>query len=257
MKSFLIIPFLFFFTLNIYCEQKTITYAFGSGDWIPIIYNDNSKNNGYRGLYVEILEEIFVNRLSIGLKYEAFPWKRTQMRVEKGEADFLITVATNDRLKYTVSSSMPLLELYMHIYTYKGHSKLDLINQIKDPNDILTLNLIPVSNLGNGWHKENIDRFGIPTLYVKEDTNIALLLAAKRADIMIEAVIPMNNEIKKLGLSNKILLTDAKFGPVKFYLLMSKKSNNLDLMPMIDKAITDITTDGTLDRITSKYSSLD
>lgn len=256
MKAYLSLFILVFMTFNINSEQKTITYAFGSGDWVPIIYSDSNSESGFNGLYVEILDEIFINRLKMDLNYEAYPWKRTQRRVEKGDSDFLLTVATDERLKYTEKSIKPLFQLYMHIYTYKGHNQLGKIKEIKTPKDILKLDLTPVSNLGNGWHKENIDSFGIPTLYVKEDANIAMLLAAKRADIMIEAVIPMNNEIKKLGLSSEIVLTDVKFGPVDFYLLMSKKSDYLDLMPEINRVILEIIKDGTLDRLTRKYSVL-
>lgn len=78
----------------------------------------------------------------------------------------------------------------MGLYTYKDHPKLDEIKQIKEVIDIKKLNLKPISNLGNGWHKQNIDIYGIKTLYVKEDENIIQVLEQEINNVLKE----MTNE---------------------------------------------------------------
>lgn len=238
-------------------ENKLLTYSFGSGDWNPIIYSDENSSIGYSGLYVEILDEIFKKKLNIDIVYIANPWKRAQQLVENGKADFLITVATKDRLKYTYKSQYPVFKLHLGLYTYAGHPKLNDIQNIKNVEHIKHYKLLPVSNLGNGWHKENIDAFNINTLYVKEDINIIKFLASMRADIMIDTIIPMNYKIKELNLTSNIILTDARFGSIEFHLLFSKLTTSTDLIKEINIVINELIKDGTLSNLSAKYSMLD
>lgn len=254
----IIIVVLFFCISNVSANttqkaNNTITYAFAA--WTPIVYMDH--NGVSKGLFIEMLNELFVKKLKMNLDVNSVPWIRAQKYVEDGIADFLITVPTEERLKYAVASEVSFFNLYLHVYTYKNHEKINEIKKIKTAQDIKRLGLIPVSNLGNGWHKENIDSFGINTHYVSQDDNIARFLASKRSDIMIDAPVPMNHIIKTEGLSSKIVLTEARFGPVVFHLLMGKKSKHFNLMPKINKALAELHEDGTFDRLLMKYISQD
>ena len=245
------------FVAQTLAEEHSITYALGDGDWHPFVYKDENGICGYEGLFIEILYEIFTNRMKMNLHCNGLPWKRAQGYVEEGKADFLLTVPTERRLEYSIQSDEPLFQLYMHVYTYKDHEKLEEIKNIKNAEDILRLGLIPVSNRGNGWHEENIDSYGIKTHYIREDEHIVKFLAAKRADIIIDAVIPLNYYIKKLGLVSEIELTDVKFGPVDFHLLLSKKSNYIELMSEFNEVIKTLKDDGTLDKMANKYMTLE
>jgi ABC-type amino acid transport substrate-binding protein len=82
-------------------------------------------------------------------------------------------------------------------------------------------------------------------------------LAAKRADIVIDAVIPTNYLIKKLGLRSKIELTKARFGPLNFHILLGKKSRYRGLLPEINKAVDTLIQNGTLERLNEKYMNLE
>lgn len=256
-KVILLYTIFIFSLFNLYSEDRTLSYSFGTGDWYPIIYSDAESELGYNGLYVEIIEELFVKRLGYNIKFLENPWKRAQQLVEDGEADFLITVATIDRLKYCVKTDFPVYNLFMGVYTYNGHSQIDEINKIKEIPDIKKMELIPVSNFGNGWHKQNIDVYGINTLYVKKDENIVKLLANKRADIMVDTIIPMNYEIKKHGLSNKIELTDVRFGPIEFHILLSKKTISSSSAKEINSAAVDLYNEGFFEKLAAKYSVLE
>lgn len=256
-KIFILFITLCLISLNINSEERTLTYSFGSGDWYPIIYADEESEVGYRGLYKEVIDELFVNRLNCKIKYLVNPWKRAQQMVNNGEADFLITVATTERLKYSIKTDYPVFNLFMGLYTYKDHPRINEINKIKEITDIKDLNLRPVSNLGNGWHKQNIDIYGINTLYVKKDENIIKVLANKRADILVDTIIPMNHEIKKHGLSNKLILTDIKFGPIEFHILLSKKTISPAFEQEINKTLTKMVKEGYIEELAKKYSILE
>jgi ABC-type amino acid transport substrate-binding protein len=64
-------------------------------------------------------------------------------------------------------------------------------------------------------------------------------------------------EIKRLGLTKEIVATGAPFAPLKFHLLLSKKSKYLYLLPRINQAIAVLKKNGTLDRLAAKYTKLD
>jgi polar amino acid transport system substrate-binding protein len=95
---------------------------------------------------------------------------------------------------------------------------------------------------------------GIKTLYVPNDGNLVQFLAKRRADIMIDAPISMNHLIRQYGLTEDIVQTDVRFGPVNFHLMMSRKSRHADLMPKINAAIGKMAADGTLEELALEYA---
>lgn len=240
---------------------REITYAVSEGDWFPIIYKkgeikDNLDSCGhYNGLFIEILNKIFKEKLKLNLNCRVLPWKRAQTSVKMGKTDFLITVPTESRLDYSIKSNEPIFQLYMQVYTYKDHKLLDEIKKIKTVEDIIRLKLTAVTNLGNEWHHENIDVHGVPTHHLR-DENLVEFLAAKRADILIDSIISTNNKIESLGLSSKIEATNVRFGPLDFHILVSKNSQKVTLMPEINNAIKSLKENGTLDELISEYMEL-
>ena len=207
-------------------------------------------------MFVEIVEEIFAKELGYKVVIEQYPWKRAQQNVKEGKADITVSVPTAERLGYAFKSDKPILKMYLNVYTYAGHPKLMEIRKIKTVQDIIALKLKPVTNLGNGWHKENIEDEGVTTFYVPGDENLVQFLALKRADIMIDAPLFMNHLINEYKLGSKIVRTDVLFGPINFHLLVSKKSRYAELMPKINKAIDKLAQNGRIDQMASTYSQL-
>ena len=238
-------------------DKNTLTYSFPDVDWFPLYYSKQGKVCGSAGVFLEILDSIFAKHSDLQFNCTNFPWKRAQLSVEKGLSDFLITVPTQKRLEYAKSSKHPVFQLYLHVYTYKGHSKINEIRKIKSVEDILRLGLVAVTNRGNGWHKTNIEEAGVKTHEVSDDDILPKFLARQRADIMIDAVIPMNYKINQLGFASDIVLTQAKFGPIDFHLLMSKKSKHIGDFPRLDDTISQLKREGAFDEIQGRYSKLD
>lgn len=236
-------------------NPSTVTYAIGPPS-IPLYELEPDNENGWKGLFIEIVDEIFTKELGYKLVVEQYPWKRAQQNVKEGKADITVSVPTAERLEYAFKSDKPILKMYLNVYTYAGHPKLKEIKEIKTVQDIIALKLKPVTNLGNGWHKENIEDEGVTTLYVPGDESLVQFLALKRADIMIDAPLFMNHLINEYKLGSKIVRTDVLFGPINFHLLVSKNSRYAELMPKIDKAIDKLALNGMLEQMSSKYSNL-
>ena len=230
-------------------KTQYISYAFGH--WVPMVYTDEAGRG--KGLLSEVAREVFETELGLTLLYSERPWKRAQLEVKNGTSDFLITVATDSRKAYALASQHVFYTLPLYIYTYADHPMMDAIDRIRSAEDIKRLKLKPVTNLGNGWHKDNIDILGIDTHYVKEEENILLFLASRRADIMIDAVVPTNFLVDKLGLNRDIHLTESRFSQVDFHLLMGRKSRYATWMERINRAFERIRRDGRLKAIVARY----
>jgi len=233
-------------------KAEEITFAYGG--WKPVIYSN--KAGEAKGIYKEIIDAIFVDELGMTVDYIELPWKRAQVNVKRGSADMMITVATQERLSYTQQSEQPFFQLYLNVLTYANHEKLDGIRKIKSVEDILKLNLTVGSNQGNGWVKENIENKGVNVNYVPKDQNILKFLFSRRSDIAIDAPASMNLLIDKLGLQSKIIITEARFGPLNMPLLISKKSKYIKLLPQINRIFAKLVQQGRIDEILRKFKAI-
>lgn len=213
--------------------------------------------SGMKGLYPDILDEILTKRMGLQWTGAFVPWKRVQLEVQTGSADVFITVPSDERKAYAIPSTRPVFEEFLHVYTYKDHPKIREIRKIKTADDIQRLGLIPVSNIGNHWHQENIDAHGIETRHVPSEEILARFLAAKRADIMIETPLTMDPKIDSLGLTQQIEKTPARFGPISFHLLVGKKSPLSASMNALDQAIEQFIRDGTRERLEAEHLGSD
>jgi polar amino acid transport system substrate-binding protein len=248
LKSILVLFFCLIIS-NVFADN-TVIFAFN--ERIPVVYKDNP-TRPYKGLYVDILKEIFEKRMGMKLIFHYRPWKRAQMEVKEGISDIMVTVATNKRLTYTIKTKYSILTFFIRIYTYKGNEKINYINSIKSVNDIKKFKLTPVSYRGNGWHKKNIDGKGIKTYYVGDLAQAVVFLANHRADLLIASEIFVNYLIKLKHLSHKLQATKAKFGPIKMHLLISKKSKLAKRIDRINDILKELEESGYIDNVARKY----
>ncbi|WP_168224655.1 substrate-binding periplasmic protein [Rhodoferax aquaticus] len=235
--------------------KPVVTVALMQGN-APFNYADAASASGQSGLFIELLDAIF-KQLKLPYEVQTYPWARAQSQVQAGRSDFMVTVPTPERLQYAEASAQAVFLMHMQVFTLKDHPRLEEIKSVRSAQDILSLQLIPISNLGNGWHKANIDVIGIPTTYGTTDESAAKMLVYKRGDILIDSAVSMPLEIKRLGLDGKIVAAAEPFAPLKFHLLISKRSPYVALLPKVNQAIATLTKNGTLERLAAKYAKLD
>ncbi len=76
-------------------EKERVVYC--SLEWIPFSYLDN--NSQPKGLYIDIVREIFKKHLYISVIHKQLPWKRAQYYVADSQADLRITVESEELLE--------------------------------------------------------------------------------------------------------------------------------------------------------------
>ncbi len=232
-----------------YASEDRITFSFTQ--WKPMTFTDGAGNA--KGVFVDIAREIFEKRHQIEIVYHPLPWKRAQWEVEHGKADFMVTVPTDQRIAYAKKSTLPFYTVDMALFTWNGHPKTEQLKAAKTVDDLIHLGVTSVTNLGNGWHKQNVEEKGVHTLIAPEDQNIALMLAGRRADIMIDSKVSMNRIVKELGLADRIVQIHPSFAQIHMNLLLSKKSPWLSRMPEFDRSLTDLISDGSVGKIIDAY----
>lgn len=248
----LVLVFSTYFYSSSTLAQPAIEYATSAEEWHPFRYTEPAEKTS-TGIFPDMLKLIFEQELDLQVTYKLRPWKRAQREVKMGSADFLLTIPTKERREYSVVTDYPLFQLYFNLFVYSNHPKLEKIKKIKSIDDIKALDLLLVSTSGNGWYKSNVAKKGIRTEIVKRDKHAAQFVASKRADGMIDVSLSMSPTIEAAGLSDLIELTEVTFGPIDFYIMLSKKSPYTALIAQINQAINKLHNNGEFNQVIDKY----
>lgn len=222
-------------------------------DYEPYIYA--SKDRQVAGIYRDIMIEIF-DRMEIPLKYDVFPWKRTQWLVKNGEADAMISVATPKRLIF-LSPTDPVIHLTFCILARSDNPKIKKIMAISSIKDLEGFNIIDY--IGNGWAEKNFK--GLNVQKASGIANAILMIAGKRGDVFVDDSIVINYAIKKLinnpmnpvaGL--KILVSSPNsLEVIPYSLLIRKDSKYISIIPKFNKTLEEIRSDGTYNKILNQF----
>lgn len=222
----------------------------------PYVYA--TENQQVKGLYRDLLVEVF-DRMEIPLKYDVYPWKRTQFIVENGEADAMISIATPERLVF-LSATDPVIHLNFHVFARSDNPRINQIMEIKSIEDLEGFNII--SYLGNGWAEKNFKGF---TVYEAPSFRSAILMLAKnRGDVFVDGSIVVKYEIKELINNpvspaipilelNSIVENQHTLESIPYSLLIRKDSEYHSIIPKFNKTLREIRRDGTYDKILSEY----
>ncbi len=247
---------LFFTVFFIICLSRfcfaTIPIKWATVDYPPAYYKTTNKK--VKGYLYEIAIEALEKRLNIPVSITFFPWKRSQLMVKTGKYDMLFTIATTERLQYTVTHKKPAWVKKRIMYTYKGHPRIEEIHNLKGLESLKKTDFALLSYLGNGWMKAVFDKgAGISVDYATKIEFMYKMLAAKRGDIIIEQPSLAVPNIKRLKLTDKVVETRGIGMESDFHILIGKKSKYSYIIPKLNKVIEKMWRDGTISKILKKY----
>lgn len=240
-----------FWTANTSAEDKQFSVAFNE-NWPPFSYRD--ENNKMTGILVDIVKEVFEQKLNRPVKVYGYPWKRVQHNVEIGVNDALITTATEHRLKYSVQSNEPVYTLEEKAFINKNSRHYDILSNLTLDNIATLKNYKVCDMIGNGWAKNFYATYGIKFKRFK-DMNICFRnIAFNRYDIAIHVGAAGLSQLKKESITDKIEILPVVFAEVPFPLLVSKKSAHLDIIPAFDDAIKAFKAEGGVAKIVDRHT---
>lgn len=217
-------------------DRPTITLAIAE-ESMPPYYMVDRQAGTVSGLWREMLDELFEERLGWQVDYLIRPWPRAQNEVRLGQADGMISIVTTDRQGYTVVGKTPLCSFPLHLFTWLGHPRFEEMGHIESVADIQAMGFKLVSNLGNGWYQDTIERSGVATTWLPTDEQMVRFVAAQRGDGFIDVPRSIDQLTTRLGLADKIINTGVSFGKVPVHLLISKDSPFAARIDEIDAAL--------------------
>lgn len=226
----------------------TITLALGDTAMAPYYQVSEDKTEIY-GMWPKMLNGLFVKELGWNIRYLIRPWQRAQHEVRTGNADGFLTIKTPEREKYTTSIPTPFCCFPLHLYTWKGHPRIDEMRTITTLDDLVVKKFSLVSNIGNGWFKTNVEERGVKTQWLPEDQHVIKFVAMKRGDGFIDLPSSIQKQINELNLQDKVVDTEVTFGPIYVQLMLNKKSAFAGRSEEINQAMKKLSEDGTFSRI--------
>jgi polar amino acid transport system substrate-binding protein len=215
--------------------------------------NFRTQDGQFKGFLHDIVMEVFTEGLDMQVDIAVLPWKRCQAMVKEGAADIMVTIPTQERLKYTVTHNRPVWTKRRILYTYRGHPKIYDIQRLSGLGTIKNGGYQVVSYLGNGWVENEVQGVGIAVAYATTVDGMYRMLAAKRGDLIIEEKSLAAPRIIEQGLSEKIVETEGVGSESGFHILISKKSPYASLVSRVDREVESMRNRKRFDQIFSAY----
>lgn len=202
-----------------------------SDNYPPFYLVENGKA---AGIVIDILNEVIGRQMGVPIVFESFPWARAQLMVEKQGFDALCTIATPDRLVYTVASDESVLTNNFHLFVRKDNPLLPDLLKVDSIDALAALHPKAVSYLGSGWSSNRLS--GIELIVAGNFDNVMQMLLARRADILIDGEFNVKNwlathrdDLGKLT-SEEIVMLPKIYEATQFNLLVNKKSKHLGML---------------------------
>ena len=224
-------------------------YWIDDEDYPPLIYR--GADGEPAGIFHIIITEAF-RRLGIPLKIELYPWPRAQKLLAEGVSDGVVTVLTNKRKPYVISSD-PILLASEQIFANENNPRIDEIMAIRSLQELRSFRV--VETVGSGWTEEKLQ--GAEIIWVPDVDNAFLMLVTNRADIYIANGFTGAYFIRKkinIGDSSSegykhIITNPYPLSTIAFRLLVKDDSPYVRIIDDFNSTIHQMQLDGTIQRI--------
>lgn len=216
-------------------------------------FHSRDENGHLRGLLYDIVTEAVQKRLGVPLVWEPGPWARCQERVERGQADAMITVPTAERARYTVTHKTPLYLKTHVLFTYAGHPRLERILALGGIEDIRAAGFRVITYVGNGWSRTHLAGAGVEVLEAPSRDAVWRMLAARRGDLVAECPVAACMTLRGLVPEGAVVQTPVVLETLPFHLLVGKNSPLASFLPQLSDILRAMHADGSMERILSSY----
>lgn len=211
-----------------------------------IVFGEEASEDQCLSTAGAILREA-LTRAGADMRCENLPWERAQLLVKSGERDAFLSTHNAERASYTVAGTEPVLRSQMVIFTAANHPKLAALQQIQTLQDLKPFRVLTYR--GDGWAKTHLLPNGITVEWSEDPGTVLRKIASGRGDLFVQTDQDTLRQIRQLKLEKQIAMLTTSFGTIEYFLMVSKTSPWLDVLPKFDAAIRAMRDDGTLLRL--------
>ena len=201
--------------------KETILFVYFN-DYPPFGWQENG---AMRGLYIDIVNEVFKNRLGIPVEHKGYPWRRAQKMIMDGVADGFCTVITPERLSFSDATQHSIIDVNFKIFVPANSSKLEQLRQVSSISGLRGFKLVDYA--GSGWADEHLAKAGLDVYWLPRNEPIWKYLLAGRADLTVKNEWTTRYSLKKEGYQDQFLELPQPMTPepTSFHIFIGKKSS--------------------------------
>lgn len=206
----------------------------------PFMYREGDRA---AGIYPDLIREIF-ERANLPVSIEAVPWKRALENVEQGKGAIGGVYKTRER-KHKFLFSDPIYAEHLMIY-----QRADSFTPVNAIGDLFgkTVGIIRGWSYGDAFDAaRGAGKFQISPS-ASDDQNLKML-ALGRVDMVIAIRAAGDKIVKRLKLEQTVRRNDTPILENPTYIALNRHDPWVQHLPLINKAIAEIRTDGTWKKI--------
>jgi polar amino acid transport system substrate-binding protein len=233
------------FSISVFADERTYIADFET--WTPFRIEDNSAPYGFKGLDIEILDEIS-KKLNIKIQVRRSPWARSLENIKTGESDIITGVAyTDERAEFIdyVEPSYYSVNPVFYVQKGKGH----LIKNYSDLNSYS----IGYSIKSAYFEPFNSDR-KLKKVELSTEAQLIKMLVLGRVDVIIGTNPNLAYDLLQSG--NSLKVEPVYYAPpktTKLYIGLSKKSPLTTRKKDIEKVINNMLIENRIKKIMTNY----
>ncbi|WP_320499253.1 substrate-binding periplasmic protein [Dongia rigui] len=212
----------------------------------PLSFEEDGRPSG---LFVDLVREAIGKRLGKPVETLTFPWARAQQMVMHGEADGFVSVATKARLDFTACGSVPALHVPLQSIIRKDDPRRPIFEAARSLEALKSYKVI--SYRGNGWAKQYLAGFDV--FYASDFDSSLRGLARGRGDLSVITMASRNYFLHLPEFAQNLTTLPVAVGDLHYYLCIADTSPYQPLLPVFDRAVKSLRSDGTYRKILAKY----
>ena len=218
----------------------------------PPVSFDNDAHQ-ISGILPDMMTEILGNRMKLPITMQGMPWARAQASVQDGSADAFCTLITPPRLEYAVFTKNPVITLKINLFYAVDNPRRAEIEAIRTVDQLKGFR--QGDYVGDGFAEATFK--GLPIDYTPTLESTFKKIEAGRTDMFVGTDLVGKGVVKQLGLGDKIKDFQVDIGqPSAFNIGLRKSYPDITaVLAKADEAIEAAQKDGTLAKITAKYTS--
>jgi len=231
--------------ISAFADDKTYIADFET--WVPFRIADSSSASGFKGLDIEILNELS-EKLKIKIQVRRSPWARSLENIKTGESDIITGVAyTDERAEYIDYVEPSYYSVNPVFYVQKGKGHL-----IKKYSDLYSCS-IGYSIKSAYFEPFNSDS-KLNKVELSTETQLIKMLVLGRVDVIIGTNPNLAYDLLQSG--NSLKVEPVYYIPpktTKLYIGLSKKSPLTARKKDIEKVINDMLRENRIKKIMTNY----
>lgn len=226
----------------------TINYDEGLA---PLSYREDGE---IKGILVDVLNNIFVDRLCMEVEHHAYSWKRAQFMVKTGKSDAFCTNPEPYRKKYACFTRTPVIVSGPAVFTGINNPQKGQIDTIIGIEEMRAFSL--VDYLGSSWARQTFPKdFHKDIHWVGSLETVFKMLAINRYDMYVGQEVIGRYTLVQVGLADDIAVRPVSIGKSALFNfgLRNTYPQALNIVSDVERALQEAVDDGTVSMIVQKY----